>query len=172
MGKHECPRERELLDALQSSRWPETSDASLQAHVEECSSCGELVSVARALLEDHQALVQQAVVPSSAIVWWRAQMRSRREAAARAVQPISFVQGIAIACAAGLLATALGVFVPTFRRSAAWIVQAAQSVSGFTLPSVTVTEPLANPIILAAIAAIGLCALVLPLALYFTFRED
>jgi hypothetical protein len=35
-----------------------------------------------------------------------------------------------------------------------------------------VSDPLANPIVLAAIAALGLCALVLPLALYFTLHED
>ena len=165
-----CSREHELLDSLQSSRWPDGSDVSLREHVAACASCTELLSVAGALLDDRQALMQEATVPSSAIVWWRAQMRSRREAAERAVQPISFVQGIALACAAGLLATALGIFVPTFRRSLSWITQTLGSLSDVSLP--VVADTLASPIVLAGIAALGLCALVLPVALYFTFHED
>jgi hypothetical protein len=170
MRKHECARETELLDALHSSRWPAASDPSLQAHVETCASCTEVLTLVGALLEDRQTLMQEATVPSSAVVWWRAQMRSRREAAERAAQPISFVQGIALACAAGLLATALGIFVPTFRRSLAWMGDAMFSFSGVSVPMVT--DPLASPIVLAGIAALGLCALVLPVALYFTFHED
>ncbi|MBA2301902.1 MAG: hypothetical protein H0W08_04645 [Acidobacteria bacterium] len=42
--------------------------------------------------------------------------------------------------------------------------------SGLSLPALT--DPLANPIVLAGFAAIGLCALALPIALYFTFHED
>jgi hypothetical protein len=170
MRNLECAREQELLEALQSSRWPQGTDVSLQEHVAACAACTQLLSVVGALLEDHQSLVQEASVPSSAIVWWRAQMRSRREAAERAVQPISFVQGIALACAAGLLATALGIFVPTFRRSLSWMTEALASFSGLSVP--VVADPLASPIVLAAIAALGLCALVLPVALYFTFHED
>jgi hypothetical protein len=165
-----CSREHELLEALQSFRWPDGSDVSLREHVAACASCTELCSVVGALLDDRQALMQEAAVPSSAVVWWRAQMRSRREAAERAVQPISFVQGIALACAAGLLATALGIFVPTFRRSLSWMAQALASVSDVPLP--VVADTLASPIVLAGIAALGLCALVLPVALYFTFHED
>ena len=170
MRKNECAREHELLEALQSSQWPQGTDVSLQDHVASCAACTQLVSVVGALLEDRQELMQEAAVPSSAIVWWRAQMRSRREAAERAVQPISFVQGIALACAVGLLATALGIFVPTFRRSLSWVAETLTSLSSLAVP--VVADPLASPIVLAGIAALGLCVVVLPLALYFTFRED
>jgi hypothetical protein len=170
MTKVECPRERELLDALLSSRWPDACEASLREHVAACASCESLRSMASALIADQRTLVQEAPVPSSAIVWWRAQMRSRREAADRVGQPISFVQGIALACAAGLLATVFGIFVPTFRRSLTWLTETAGSLAGLSLPSLV--DPLANPIVLAAIAALGLCALILPLVLYFAFQED
>jgi hypothetical protein len=168
--KDGCARETDLLDALQAARWPGSSDPSLREHVAACPACADLLAVVAPLLDEHRALQQEAVVPSSAIVWWRAQMRSRREAAERAAQPITFVQGIMLACAAGLLATALGVFVPTFRSSLTWMTQAVASWSGPVLP--VGIDPLANPIVLAAIAAVGLCAIVLPVALYFTFRED
>lgn len=170
MNKIECPREHELLEALQASRWPEACDASLATHVDGCASCTELLAVVAPLLDEHRALTQDALVPSSAIVWWRAQMRSRREAAEKAAQPVSFVQGIVIACAAGLLATALGIFVPIFRKSLTWMAEEAGSWSGLSLP--VMSEALTSPMVVAALAALALCALVLPVALYFAFAED
>ena len=163
-----CAREHELLEELQSGRWPETADPVLRQHVDGCASCADLLAVAAPLLDEHHAIVREAQVPSSAIVWWRAQMRSKREAAQTAAQPISVVQGVTFACLAGLLATALGFFVPTFRNAAGWVADAAGSWSALPLPA----DPLASPITLAAIAAIGLCAIVLPIALYFTLHED
>ena len=121
MRKQECSREDELLDALQTSRWPEACDAALRESrgrvrvmhgprwpsPRHCST-----SIAR--------WSHKATVPSSAIVWWRAQMRSRREAADKAASAdLGRRSGIAVACAAGLLATALGIFVPTVRKAVA-----------------------------------------------------
>jgi hypothetical protein len=170
MRKLECPHEQELLNALLAAGGRQGIDPLLQEHAASCTSCTQLLSIVGALLDDRQALMQEASVPSSAIVWWRSQMRSRREAAERAVQPISVVQGIALSCAAGLLATTLGIFVPTFRRSLAWMSEALASFSGVSVP--VVADPLASPFVLAGIAALGLCALVLPVALYFAFHED
>lgn len=169
MRKQECTREDELLEALQASRWPGV-DASLREHVAGCASCADMLAVVAPLLEERHALMQEATVPSSAIVWWRAQVRSRREASQQAVRPISFVQGVALACAAGLLATALGIFVPTFRRSVSWIADAAGGWSGLSVP--VAGDQLANPIVLAGIAAIGLCALLVPVVLYVALHED
>jgi hypothetical protein len=59
--------------------------------------------------------------------------------------------------------------VPVFRRSLAWVLHTAGSWSG---PALSETDPLANSIVLAVAAALGLCAIVLPIALYFTFHED
>jgi hypothetical protein len=168
--KADCPREDDLLEALQTSRWPDACDPSLREHVGGCGSCADLLAVVAPLLQEQTMLAREAVVPSSAIVWWRAQMRSRREAAEKAAQPISFVQGIVLACAAGLLATALGMFVPTFRRSFDWLVGTADTWPGLAVP--LSAEMLASPVALAAFAALGLCAIVAPIALYFTFHED
>ena len=169
MRKIECPREEELLEALQASRWPETCDPTLRDHVASCAACADLGSVAARLLDEHRLLVQEAGLPSSAVVWWRAQMRSRREAAEKAAQPISFVFGIAVACAAGLLATALGIFVPTFRKAPRWMADTIAGWSGGSLPAAA--EALTSPIMLGALAAVLLCLLVAPVALYYTFRS-
>lgn len=170
MRKQECSREDELLDALQTSRWPETCDAALRDHAAACDSCTDLLAVAAPLLDEHRALLHDANVPSSAIVWWRAQMRSRREAAEKAGQPISVVFGIAVACAAGLLATALGIFVPTVRKALPWMAERFSTLP--TLSSAVPNDPLSSPIGIAAVAALLVCVLVGPIVLYVTLRED
>ena len=170
MRKPDCPREDELLEALQASRWPETCDAGLRDHVGSCASCSDLLTVAAPLLDEHHALLNDANVPSSAIVWWRAQMRFRREAAVQAGQPISVAFGVVVACAAGLLATALGIFSPTVRKALPWMAERFSSLP--TLSSAVPADPLATPIGIAAIAAILICLLVAPVVLYVTLRED
>lgn len=118
--------------------------------------------------EDYRALMAEAPIPSSAIVWWRAQMRARREAVEKAAEPISVAQGIAVACAGGLTATAAGYYVPTFRRAVDWLVIRTGDLSGLPLTA----EPLSHPAILAVLVALGFCAVLAPVALYFTLRED
>lgn len=162
-----CDREAELLDALQSSRWPAGCDDALRLHVEACRECEELVELSLALLQDHRALVQEAHVPSSAIVWWRAQMRSRRESAEQATQPISVIQGLAAACAAGLLVAAAGYYSPAFRRALSWVVDAGGSLIASASPAAT-----AEPLSWGIPAAIALAIIVTPLALYFTLHEE
>ena len=142
-----------------------------ETFVDTCPSCTELAALERAFAEDRDALIQSAQVPSSAIVWWRAQMRSRREAARVATEPITVVQGIAIACAMGVLVAAVSIFSPTFAKMAAWIQDA--SLPTVTLPSIeTAATVLTSPIAIAVIAAIGFSIVVLPLALYFTLHEE
>jgi hypothetical protein len=167
---HFCDQEEAVLSALKSSRLNTACEPGLAAHVEVCSSCSQLADLARELLDDHRAVVSQAQVPSSAIVWWRAQMRSRREAALVVTQPMTFVQGLILACAAGLTVAAVGFFVPTFRRAFEYTAGATD-----VIPSISwslAPEVLANPIVMAGVAALALCAIVVPLALYFTFQEE
>ena len=162
-----CDRETELLEALQSSRWPAGCDDALRSHVDSCVECKDLVELSLALLRDHRALIQEAHVPSSAIVWWRAQMRSRREAAEQVTEPITLIQGLAAACAAGLLVAAAGYYNPAFRRALGWAISTIVSFTASESPSITV-EPLA----LGIQAAIALAIVVAPVALYFTFHEE
>ena len=143
------------------------------AFVTDCPSCAEIAAIAQAFTDDRNALLREAQVPSSAIVWWRAQMRSRREAAEAAAQPITWVQGIALACAAGILIALVGFFAPTFMKALGWAMGTSLPTPFLSLPSIGLPEqPLTNPIVIALVAALGLSAIVLPVVLYFTFREE
>src|SRR6185295_1170861 len=84
------------------------ADQALKDHVRECASCADAVAVTSALLADAAYARHESSPPSSAIVWWRAQMRARQEAARVAERPLTIVHALAIACAAGLLLGLLG----------------------------------------------------------------
>lgn len=73
--------------------------------------------VAEALAAEASAAGSEAAPPSAAIVWWRAQMRARQEAAQLADKPIVVVHALAIACGVGLALTLAGSVMTTVRGS-------------------------------------------------------
>ena len=115
-----CEREFDVLDAVMSGRWPDGCEDELQAHARSCAVCVDLVDVANAIRTEHLAEMQDAVVPPSGVVWWKAQRRARHEAVAAAQRAITAVQtgtiaaaiviGLAIIGGAGALAARLNVF--------------------------------------------------------------
>ena len=76
----ECIREQEVLELMRSGR----ADEDLRAHIAACSICADVAIVAATLLDDRTALVRNAEVPGSGLVWWRMQLRARNESAAAA----------------------------------------------------------------------------------------
>ena len=104
----ECEFEAEALCAALQSRWPDRVDDSLRAHIEGCEVCRDVVAVATAIEERRGETRATAEVPSASSVWWRAQLRTRREAARTAGRPITAVQVIAFSCAAPLLCACFG----------------------------------------------------------------
>ena len=170
MTRRFCTREAELWEAVAAGRWPLPAGEELSLHVTSCRSCSELVSVTAALIADGSAARRDAVVPSAAIVWWRAQMRARQEAARAITRPITFVQGLAIACAAGV-ALGLAGFVTAWLRDAAaplfgWsslLASAAAEAGVFNLTSRWVMFPAA--MLLAT-------ALLAPLVVYLITADE
>jgi hypothetical protein len=163
----ECVRESELLDSLTEGRWPETCDQELRAHVASCAICADIAAVALPLLSDRHAAVQTAEVPSSAIVWWRAQMRARQEAARVAARPISVVQGIA-AVAAMVLAVAL---IMNFAPLVASALSLPEVPALPTLPSLSSLVP-TTVLGLLIVGAIGIWLLLGPIAIYFAVSDE
>jgi hypothetical protein len=167
MAPVECPHEASLLDALQTSAWPDRCDERLLGHVAACPSCTELLAVVVPILQVHQATVRDAVVPPSGLAWWRLQARARQEAAERAVRPIAALQGVALAVALGLLAGVAGV-VWRF-----WVWLAAASVEHS--PSLAKAAPgavaLLTPGALAALVGAVVVVLLAPVAVYLAARD-
>jgi hypothetical protein len=104
------------------------------------------------------------------MVWWRATIRARAEAAHAAMQPITVLQGIAGACAAGATAALV---------TLAWRwVDAADRVgdlvSRIAIDRGSLASASAFGVEHAVVVLIGLaaCLVLAPLALYITLADD
>jgi hypothetical protein len=120
----------------------------------DCPQCGPLVALAEQIRREFAHTEQHAHVPTPEIVWWRAQMRARQEAARRAARPILFTQALAIAALIGLLVALAG---------------------RLTLPVLSFTEmspvSVGLPVWYIVLAA-AFCLFVAPLAVYFALARE
>jgi hypothetical protein len=76
----ECGREADVLEAVAFGRWPDHAPE-LVTHVATCAVCADLADVARALHDDRETACREAPVAAAGIVWWRATIRARADAA-------------------------------------------------------------------------------------------
>ena len=165
----ECDREQDVLDALSVGRWPDRCDAELRAHVTSCPLCTDLADVATALLDDRDSAWREARVPPSGVVWWRAQLRAREEAARAAGRPLAFIQGVAASLAVWLVVALLRA-VPSEYLLAwrGWIVAAIPQVT-FTMPDMA---GLTAAVPLSVLLILGAWLLLAPIAIYFAVADE
>jgi hypothetical protein len=169
--KTECTREQDVLDAVTAGRWPERCDAELKAHVDGCGICQDVAAVFVAISEDRDAAWEGAVVPPASIVWWRAQIRAREEAARMADRPIAVAQGIAVLALLAVAVVLMPIALPAVKQAiasvsqvTAWLTPRAEAVSSvFTL--VTGSAVPLIPFVAAWI-------LLAPVLLYFVLTEE
>src|SRR5262245_31586002 len=93
-----CPQEQDVLDLVAIGQWPSRADASLQAHAATCDICRDLAAVAGAIAESRDAVAPAAHVPDASVVWYRAQVLARIDAARRASRPMLIAQLAALGC--------------------------------------------------------------------------
>ena len=165
----ECHREADVFEAVAFGRWPDHC-AELTAHVSTCAICADLVDVALALHEDRDALCREAQPPAAGMVWWRATIRARADAARTATQPISVLQAVAGACMVG----AAGGIVSVAWSSIHWMDRLSDLAVRLASRRADLDSASAFaaghglPILLAIAAGLVLA----PLALYFTLADD
>lgn len=124
----------------------ELTDAEIEAIVHE------------AIAAEASAARREADPPSSAIVWWRAQMRARQEAARTVERPLMIVHAVAIACGLGLLLSVAGIAVALVKGTMGTI-----SLQTIDLTSRWVTLPA---------TAMVISALVTSIAAYLIFADE
>jgi hypothetical protein len=144
----DCVREADVIRGAATGMW----DADLRDHVAACASCAEIFELASILHADDEDAQRDAKVPAAGLMWWRATIRARAEAARTAEQPITIAQGVAGSCA-----VAVGCALAAY----AW-----RSVSWPAL-EVTAAEH-AVPLMLG----LALCLLVAPVAVYVVLARD
>lgn len=158
----DCPREQDVIDALTTEQWPERCSAELSAHVAACDGCRDLVAMLAPLGESWASARADAHVPASGMVWWRAQMRARQEAARAAARPITVVQAIAGLAAAALVVACLIAASP-------WLGSSLASSRQFLAVDVTDIGAIASGWLLAA--GVALVAIT-SVAVYLVVAED
>jgi hypothetical protein len=152
VSRIECSRELEVLDAIASGRWPDRAGDELHGHVAACGICSDVAVIATLYNDDFGALSEQTRLPSAGLVWWKSEIRARREAVRIATRPISLAAGLAAVCLAGVLVMLLR-GMPLGLNLA--------TVSAFLLD-----QPLVLWLLLGAIIALT------PIALYFVYSDD
>ncbi len=165
----ECDREQDVLDALAAGRWPARCDDDLSAHVSACAICRDLADVATELAKDWDAARSDAHVPSAGVVWWRAQLRAREDAARAAGRPVAFVQGVA-ASVAVWLAVALFRAIPA-GFAAEWRAWLANVLPGATFTMADVSR-LTAAVPLVMFVIVGAWLLLAPIAIYLAAADD
>ena len=165
----ECSREEDVLDALSARRWPDRCDADLRAHVASCDICADLVDVATALLDDHDVAWRDAHVPPSGVVWWRAQLRAREDAARAAARPLAFIQGVAASVAVWLVVALVRAVPPAYLSTwRAWVTE--------LVPDITVRMPdmarVAGAVPLSILVLLAAWLVLAPVAIYFAAVDE
>jgi hypothetical protein len=131
----------------------------------------EIEAIVTAAIAAEAALARaEATPPSSAIVWWRAQMRARQEAARAAERPITIVHGLAIAAGLGLAVSLVGTAVAGVRGSSGWLVGVYQSLALAAAPLASID--LTSRWVTVPMTAMLLSALVATVAVYVIFADE
>lgn len=164
----ECVREQDVLDAIATNRWPRRADEELRQHVTDCAICADLVAVVRPLLDEAEQASEDVRVPPANVVWWRAQIRARNEAARAAAWPLTIAHGVAVAT---VLLVAVGLVVTGWARLDGWS-ESLRSFAGYVrwiempVPGFVAQHAVG----LALVAAT--CLILAPLAVYFAVSDE
>lgn len=83
-----CDREQDVARAVRSGLW----NPELREHAAVCEACAEAMAVAAFLQSGEDPA---AGVPEPGLMWWRLELRARREKRARALRPLVIAEGVA-----------------------------------------------------------------------------
>jgi hypothetical protein len=169
----DCEFEADALAAALQSRWPEQVDAKLRAHIVACPICSDVITIATAVDSARDDTRAHRVVPDSGLVWWRAQLRARREAAEAAGRPITAAQLVAFGCAIGLLGACFGATSTWFQSAFRWIASSLGGVDAKTLlHSATALLAQYGAQHVALVLAVSVMLVLVPTAVYLVLGRD
>ena len=170
MADHSCIHEHDVVAAVLSRRWESASDE-LKQHAAACEICCDVVAIARLISSDQERARYEARVPAAGQVWWRAAVRARLEAAQAVARPLTWLHGIAGACAIGVAAAVIGMVWPSLREMVSWLtLEALGADSRVADIAAFVTVAMQRSLPLAFVVAAGI--VLAPVALYFVLTDD
>ena len=107
-----CPKESTIAAALRNGELPDE----LRLHIEGCAACAEAHLAALNLRQMAEGLAE-GPCPSAASMWWRLNIRMRREKARRAQAPLIWMARILYAAIA-VLVVILSTIIPVSSQPA------------------------------------------------------
>ncbi|MCC6364356.1 MAG: hypothetical protein IT165_12600 [Bryobacterales bacterium] len=111
-----CPEESRMQEALKKGALP----GELEAHAERCRACTETRLISGFLMAE-----ASGAVPPAGLVYWKAELRARREQGELALRPARRMQ-----TAAAVVLPAMAIAGGAMYSGSAWVPAAA---AGFTL---------------------------------------
>ena len=120
MSEKRCELEPAVLAAESTQKWSDD----LHRHLEDCPDCTDALMVERFLASEKVEASSDSRLPTADQVWWRADLRLRRELARRAQLPIRVLEkaaqlggvaaaGVGLAWSAPTLLSWFGRLAPT-----------------------------------------------------------
>jgi hypothetical protein len=172
MATIECAREAEVLDAVARGRWPSAApgDNDLRQHVIDCPVCADVALIAPMLRNEGQEAWRTANLPAAGQVWWRATIRARAEGVRAAARPITLAQGVSGACVAGVCATLIGLTWPSVVHSLSWVGEALSWAGRIDVLTLAGSALLQTRWLI--LVPIGICVVLMPLALYLALSDE
>jgi hypothetical protein len=123
MTMRACRREKEVAELVTCGRWPHACPDELRAHAEGCRACADLALVMQSLRAARSASAAAADPAPAGVVWWRAQLRRRKEAIEKIDRPILGAQILAFSSVAAI---ALVFAMFEARQGAQWLSRVGQ----------------------------------------------
>jgi hypothetical protein len=144
----------EVQELLQLGHWPQAAGVELAAHVRGCRRCSEMVLVTQAFGAARVRSIDEARVEPAALVWWRAQLRRRREVIERVERPMraQMLVVLAVVCVGLGLAFRLSGGVAAWR---AWASLGAEAVVRSGVGSLGLGLAVASAVALAMMAGVA-----------------
>lgn len=175
MARVECPHEADVLMMVTTGRWPERAPEDLRAHASTCAICSDLALIAVAIDEANSAPVEPRL-PSAGTVWWRAQLRSRQEAAKEVVRPITVAQAVLLGAIGVVAGAVFGASAGWFQRviGRGWQIarDAVGSIHLPALPTVTLPDSTVLASYSTTLVVIGVVAVLATAVVVWALREE
>jgi hypothetical protein len=168
-----CQHEGAVLEAIEAGRWPLACDRELRDHAAQCPICADVLLVAQTLQQENLSARAEMALPAAGLVWWKAQLRAKRENATRAVAPIAIVERAA-AIFGVVSVAALAVWRWDWVAGwFTWFANLSRVVAPHptALPTANATSSLLGFSFLIVLS-LGACLLLASLVLYLIFAEE
>lgn len=166
-SRRDCPFESEVLEAAVVGPGLSAAARELTDHLRECPTCRDAALVAAALRSERDIAWEEASLPTSDVVWLRARLYARAEAARIASRPMAVVQALGVACAIGAIAAVAGTSLWWLRSWAVWLGDTAA-----LLASAPTTFEVATVASRGILLAVGVWLVLAPVAVYLAATED